>query len=272
MNYWKQSNNNVYVAGHRGFPKVYPENTMISFEGALKLGLDQIETDVRITRDGELVLIHDALVDRTTDGTGEVRDYTFEELQKLDAGSWKDSTFAGARIPKLRDLFELVKDHPTITLDLELKEYPDRDEDGSWEKVALEVCDRTVAMVEEYHFEDRVVLNTFSTPLMNYVHKKHPGYRTHVFFPMFKMRGEGEDPYPGAYCACVYGPKEVAEGIVTSDQIRDFSRETGIRVWAGCYAKDEETIDLALSWGAELITANNPDEVMDYLRKKGCHS
>ena len=272
MNYWKQSNQNVYVAGHRGFPKVYPENTMISFKGALELGLDQIETDVRITKDGELVLIHDALVDRTTDGTGEVRDYTFEELQKLDAGSWKDPAFTGARIPKLRDLFELVKDHPTITLDLELKEYPDRDEDGSWEQTAFEVCDRTVAMVEEYHFEDRVVLNTFSTPLMNYVHKTYPQYRTHVFFPMFKMRGEGEDPYPGAYCACVYGPKEVAEGIVTSDQIRDFAKETGIRVWAGCYAKDEETMDLALSWGAELITANNPDEVMAYLRKKGKHA
>ncbi|MBQ3866600.1 MAG: hypothetical protein II776_06830 [Clostridia bacterium] len=268
MNYWRQSKDYVYVAGHRGWPNKFPENTIASFRGALTLPLDQVETDVRITKDGELVLIHDATVDRTTDGTGEVRDFTLAELKKLDAGSWKDPAFAGERIPTLREFMEVVKDHPTITLDIELKEYPDREE--GWDKVAYDVCDRTLAMIEEYGFQDRVVINTFSAPLTEYLHKKYPQYRTHVYFPRFKMKGEG-DPYPGAYCSCVYGPKEVAEGIVTSQQILDFAKETGIRVWAGVYAKNEETVDLALSWNAEMITANNPDEVLEILRRKGLH-
>ena len=269
MNYWKQSNKYLYVAGHRGWPRKYPENTMASFRGALTLPLDQLETDVRVTKDGELVLIHDATVDRTTNGTGEVRDFTLAELKKLDAGSWKDPAFAGERIPTLREFMELVKDYPTLTLDIELKEYPDREE--GWDKVAYDVCDRTLAMIEEYGFKDRIVVNTFSAPLMEYIHKKYPDYRTHVYFPRFKMKGEG-DPYPGAYCSCVYRPKEVAEGIVTTKEILDFAASTGIRVWAGTYAKDEENVDLALSWGTELITANNPDEILNILRKKGLHA
>ena len=70
MNYWTQSNTNIYVAAHRGWKSKYPENTKEAFEAALTLGVDQLETDVRITKDGELVLIHDDKVDRTTNGTG----------------------------------------------------------------------------------------------------------------------------------------------------------------------------------------------------------
>ena len=70
---------------HRGFSGKYPENTMLAFRKALECGADGIEMDVQLTKDGELVVIHDERVDRTTNGTGNVRDYTLEELQKLDA-------------------------------------------------------------------------------------------------------------------------------------------------------------------------------------------
>ena len=146
MNYWKQSKDNIYVAAHRGWCEKYPENTMEAFRAALEIGVDQIETDVRVTKDGELVLIHDQTVDRTTLSQGRVCDFTLAELRGMDAGSKKGEEFRGARIPTLRELFELVKDHPTITLDLELKEYPVE----GWEETAYSVCDRTVAMVEEY--------------------------------------------------------------------------------------------------------------------------
>ena len=85
MNYWTQSNKNIYVAAHRGFCAKFPENTMLAFKEALKLEVDQIETDVRITKDNELVLIHDATLDRTTNGSGRVCDYTLEELKQLEA-------------------------------------------------------------------------------------------------------------------------------------------------------------------------------------------
>ena len=87
--YWTLNKNNVYVAAHRGFSAEYPENTIPSFSAAIDCGVDQLETDVRMTSDGELVLIHDDTVNRTTNGTGLVSQMTFGELRKLDASNGK---------------------------------------------------------------------------------------------------------------------------------------------------------------------------------------
>ena len=124
MNYWTQSNENIYVAAHRGWSAKYPENTMAAYKAAAELGVDQIETDIRITADGELVLIHDATVDRTTNGTGLVREKTLAELRALDAGSWKGEEFAGLQIPTLKEFMDFIATLPEMTIDFELKEYP----------------------------------------------------------------------------------------------------------------------------------------------------
>jgi glycerophosphoryl diester phosphodiesterase len=89
------------VCAHRGRSGVAPENTLAAFEAAVDLGADFLELDVRRSADGEIVCIHDATVDRTTDGTGAVADLTLAELRALDAGSWKDARYAGERIPLL---------------------------------------------------------------------------------------------------------------------------------------------------------------------------
>ena len=77
---WNQSKDNIYVAGHRGLSARFPENTLPSFQAALDAGLDMIELDVRMTRDGQLVVMHDDTVDRTTDGAGLLRDMTLEQV------------------------------------------------------------------------------------------------------------------------------------------------------------------------------------------------
>jgi glycerophosphoryl diester phosphodiesterase len=88
----------MQVIAHRGASGYAPENTRAAFDLAIEMGADAIETDLQITRDGELVLIHDDRVDRTSDGTGPVADFTLAELQALDAGSWFDPGFAGERV------------------------------------------------------------------------------------------------------------------------------------------------------------------------------
>src|SRR5439155_7022002 len=89
------------VIAHRGASAYATENTEASFDQGIALGADALETDVRATRDGVLVLIHDAQVDRTTNGHGPVADLTWEEIRQLDAGNWKDSRYAGQRVPRL---------------------------------------------------------------------------------------------------------------------------------------------------------------------------
>ncbi len=276
MNYWTQNAQNIYVAGHRGWPARYPENTLESFQAAIELGIDQIETDVRVTKDGELVLIHDATVDRTTNGSGKVADYTLAQLKQLDAGMvLKDRSDSqsghssrlgqGLQIPTLLEFLDLVKNYPTLTMDIELKEYPI----PGWEDTAYRVCDQTIALLEQYGLADRIVLNSFSGRLNEYILEKYGGkYKQHVYFPQSHLRDGSIDPYSYAYCTCVVG----VDKEITADDIIALHRKTGVRIWAGASVKDEATIDKAVSYGAELITCNNPDEVLRILREKGLHS
>ena len=263
MNYWTQSKNNIYVAAHRGWCSKYPENTMSAFKAALDIGVDQIETDVRITKDGHLVLIHDNTVDRTTNGKGFVHDMTLSELRELDAGN-------GEKIPTLEELMELVKDHPTVTLDIELKEYPDDFED---KKYAYHVCDLILEMIDKYGFSDRVVINSFSNPLNEYVFKRYNGkYRQHVFYPPTALCDEATlNPYEYAYCACMFASSWTPVNMSTREEF-DYVAAFDTQPWAGACVKDEATVDMAIERGAYLITCNDPKLVLDLLRKKGYHN
>ncbi len=263
MNYWTQNEKNIFVAAHRGWRSRYPENTMEAFRAALELGVDQIETDIRITKDGELVLIHDDTVNRTTNGNGKVCEMTFAELRALDAGSKQNPCFAGAKIPLLTELLELVKNHPSITLDLELKEYPTENR----ENIAYEVCDRVLALVDRYGFTDRVVMNSFSGKLNEYIYLKYgKKYRQHVFFPREALGECRIDPYSYAYCACMFGSPYMAK-----KEAFDHIRACGVQPWAGAAVKDEKGVDNAIANGAVLITCDNPDEILSLLRERGYH-
>lgn len=262
MNYWTQSNQNIYVAAHRGWKAKYPENTLEAFRAALALGVDQLETDVRMTEDGELVLIHDATVERTTNGTGKVREMTLAELKTLDAGN-------GTKIPTLTEFMELVKDHPTITLDIELKVYPTPGNEAT----SYSVCDRVLKMVDDYGFTDRIVINSWSAKLNEYINDTYGNkYKQHLYYPQTLMEASSSpctrNPYTYGYCTCVFG---ILEGKVTMDEVKQLHKDTGVRLWAGTYAKDEDTIDIAVEMGAELITCDNPDEVLKILRSRNLH-
>src|SRR6516164_6579120 len=89
------------VIAHRGSMSDRPENTLASLKRAIEVKAHASEVDVRTTKDGALVCMHDADVSRTTDGKGKVRDLTLAQVQKLDAGSWFDKKFAGERVPTL---------------------------------------------------------------------------------------------------------------------------------------------------------------------------
>ena len=262
MNYWVQSNQNIYVAAHRGWKSKYPENTLEAFQAALTLDVDQLETDVRVTKDGALVLMHDATVDRTTNGSGKVSELTLAELKALDAGN-------GAKIPTLTEFMELVKDHPTITLDLELKVFPTPGNEAN----AYSACDRVLKMVDDYGFTDRIVINSWAGKLHEYINNTYGSkYKQHLYYPQKLMEGSSgpctRNPYAYGYCTCIFG---IMEGDVSLEEVRQLQKETGIRLWAGTYAKDEQSIDIAVQMGAELITCDNPDEVLEILRKKNLH-
>ncbi len=108
------------VIAHRGLSSRFPENTMRSIREALRLRVDAIEIDVRSTKDGVLILMHDETLDRTTDGRGAVGELTWSEISRLDAGSWMSPDFAGERVPRLDEVLAEVAGR--VVLHIEVKE------------------------------------------------------------------------------------------------------------------------------------------------------
>jgi len=104
----------VLVIAHRGASGNAPENTLAAFRKAVALGATFIETDLQLSRDARFVAIHDATVNRTTNGQGAVHDMTLADLRKLDAGSWFGSEFAGERIPTLEEILEFSKKNDVV--------------------------------------------------------------------------------------------------------------------------------------------------------------
>lgn len=115
------------VFAHRGASYYAPENTMAAFAKAYELGIQWLEFDVMLTADQQVVVIHDETLDRTTNGTGEVHQYRYAELQQLDAGSWFGSAFSGQRIPLLKDVIHWMQQHQ-MKANIELKAQPGQEQ------------------------------------------------------------------------------------------------------------------------------------------------
>ncbi len=109
----------VLNIGHRGAPEAAPENTLSAFAAAMELGAHGVELDVMLSKDGEIVVIHDYTLDKTTDGTGAVKDYSLAELKQLDAGYWFAENFTGERIPTLQEVIDALD--PSVLINIEIK-------------------------------------------------------------------------------------------------------------------------------------------------------
>ncbi len=104
--------------GHRGAKGHAPENTFASFNRGCEIGVAAVETDVHLSKDGELIVMHDHTVDRTTNGHGFIKDLTLAELKQLDAGSWFDPRFAGEQVPTLRELLAWAVDRVPVAIEI----------------------------------------------------------------------------------------------------------------------------------------------------------
>lgn len=156
------------IIGHRGAMGYRPENTMSSFLKAIKIGAHGIELDIHLTKDNVPVVIHDERVDRTTDKIGEVKDYTFGQIRKLDAGSWFSRDFYHERIPSLSDVLSLNVPDDFI-FNIELKA-------GSYYYPGIERI--TLEQIYAYQREDKVIISSFDHSALLEVKRLSPGIKT----------------------------------------------------------------------------------------------
>jgi glycerophosphoryl diester phosphodiesterase len=163
------------IWAHRGFSGNYPENTIPAFKAALNLGVQGLEFDVHLTKDGEVVVIHDDTVDRTTNGSGRVADLTLRELKSLDAGSWFHPRFRNTQIPSLTEVLELISIHPNpVEINIEIKPGGTKGYPG--------IEDRLWQMVCAYGLERRTLFSSFDHAYLERLKRAHPAARTGVLY------------------------------------------------------------------------------------------
>jgi glycerophosphoryl diester phosphodiesterase len=150
------------IIAHRGGRTWAPENTLSAFRQALALGVDGIELDVQRCASGELVVIHDEDLQRTTNGVGLIRDCTLDELKRLSAGLWYDKEFRDERVPTLAEVLELLQGK--CVLNIELKNTP-------IEYAGIE--DDLMEVIEGYPLET-LIISSFDHKLMDKMHKRAP--------------------------------------------------------------------------------------------------
>jgi len=160
------------VVAHRGDPLVKPQNTRSSFLSAMQYDIDMIETDINMTKDGRLVIIHDQKVDNTSNGKGRVIDFTLSELLELDFGSWMGEAFRGEKIMTFEEFIELTRDK-VGALNIEVKS-------GRIKYQGIE--QKLVDTLKKYDMLDRALISSFDHPLLKRVKEIEPRLMTGVLY------------------------------------------------------------------------------------------
>ena len=138
------------IFAHRGDFAHAPENTLPAFEQALQKGADGVELDAKLTSDGQVIVIHDSAVDRTTNSKGRVASLALEEIRKLDAGNWFNEKFAGTKVPLLEEIFEMVGKDKLINIELTNYSTP---RDG----LAIKACE----LIKRHNNHKQIIFSSF---------------------------------------------------------------------------------------------------------------
>jgi len=167
----------MYLIGHRGNSATAPENTMTSFQMALDLGASGVELDVAFTRDNQIVVFHDVVLDRTTDGKGLLKSKDYDSVKSLDAGSWFSSKFAGEKVPLLEDVFSTFG-RSAQRIIVELK--------GEQEKRQL-LATKVISLIEKYTLQEQIQLLVYDFPTLDFLYSQDQRCQSLIFLQKYHM-------------------------------------------------------------------------------------
>jgi glycerophosphoryl diester phosphodiesterase len=232
---------------HRGAAGYAPENTIAGFDLAVDMKADYIEIDVQRSKDGELVVIHDTTVDRTTDGTGKVGDLTLQQLQQLDAGSWKEESFAGETIPAFEEILDRYHGKVGILIELKAPElYP-----GIEEQVAEALKERNLDQPQN----EKIIIQSFNFQSMKKTDQLLPkvpvgvltSNRTHTTAEALKEFSTYAEWFNPSY------------GIVT-EEVVDQVHAQGMQIGSWT-VRSQEAADFLFDMNVDAIITDYPDYV-----------
>lgn len=238
--------------GHRGAAGLAPENTLRAVAKGLENKVDRIEIDVQQSKDEKVILMHDISLERTTDGKGLVKEFTYSQLLTLDAGSWFGAEFQKEKIPTLEDAIQLINGQSELIIEIKKGDdyYPNIEEN-------------ILKIIEENNCSSWCIIHTFDTSVLERIHNLAPSIRLHkLFVGKFNllpiMIGDGIEifdiadyPYIEEYSINYYfANKETIKHIKSNGK--------KVNVWT---ANNQEIIDDMISLGVDGIITDFPDRI-----------
>ena len=234
------------ILAHRGFSELYPENSPLAFQMTVeKTAADGIESDVHMTRDGVPVIIHDDTVDRTTNGSGYVRDHTYQQLLELDIGAWKAPAFAGQRIWTLDQLLDFCRETGML-LNLELK-------NDFFFYEGLE--QRVIEAVTRRQMQEQVFVSSFNHLSMQKFKELCPEIRTGLLYdkPLLRM-----DRYlEGTNADHIHPRYRLIQNL---PELTDLFRRRGLGIYTWTVNEEADMMDM-MDRGVDGIITNRPDRL-----------
>jgi glycerophosphoryl diester phosphodiesterase len=253
-NPWLRENHPLSVA-HRGHSIAYPENTLEAYRKAIELGVEMIECDVNITRDGTLVMMHDSTLDRTTNGTGRVSASTWEEIQQLDAGEKFQPEFAGARVPSAEETLILYKEAGILSC-FEVK---GADGDES-DRIALGLVDLFI----KHDMLEKAFLSSYHHGALHRAQSKCPEL---LLAPERLPDDAPADPPEAVRQAKAFSAPVLQHQytVLTKDVVRTL-HENEIAVWSWS-TTDEDSMLFSLKVGADALMGDDVQLMLEVLHR-----
>jgi glycerophosphoryl diester phosphodiesterase len=236
--------------GHRGASYEAPENTLAAFVRAIELGADGIELDVQLSKDGQLVAIHDATLEATTDGQGRVQNRTLAELKELDAGSWFAPAFAGQHIPTLQEVIDVVGNRLLLNIELKTREL---NGDG--------LAAAVVTTVKENNLLDRAIVSSFNPLAVWRSRRLEPGLSVGMLYSPDQPL-----PFRRLWLRRLIRPSALHPHHAALDEATmEWARKRGYRVHAWTVDDPAEMRRLKRI-GVDVIITNRPDRLRRVLQ------
>ena len=238
------------IIAHRGFSGIYPENTMLAFRKAIEIGADGIELDVHLSKDGQVMIIHDEALKRTTGLDGVISDYTREELEKISAGKTKNDEFGFTPIPSLEEYLAFMAEHRDKITNIELKTAP---------VYYPEIEEKTLELVRKFDLEKNIIYSSFNWLSIERMQRLGTISETGLLFSGMKL-------YNQAHIIKSLGINYFHPDFndLTDEIVKSYlDNKVGLNVWT---VNEIEDMKVCRSWNIDGLITNFPDRAISIAR------
>lgn len=238
------------IIAHRGFSGIYPENTMLAFKKAIEIGADGIELDVHLSKDGQVMIIHDEALKRTTGLDGVISDYTRAELEKISAGKTKNDEFGFTPIPSLEEYLAFMAEHKDKFTNIELKTAP---------VYYPEIEEKTLELVRKFDLEKNIIYSSFNWLSIERMQRLGTISETGLLFSGMKL-------YNQAHIIKSLGINYFHPDFndLTDEIVKSYlDNKVGLNVWT---VNEIEDMKVCLSWNIDGLITNSPDRAISIAR------